>query len=72
MGVEQSLPCVKGAQTVEKVHCRGAQCAPVPICHMRNFPEKSVAAPGWRANNVRPYILYMAKLAFFDTLGSLV
>ena len=25
---------------------------------------------GWRANTVRPYILYMAKLAFFDTLGA--
>ena len=32
----------KGAQTVEKVLCRGAQCAPVPTCHVRSFPEKAL------------------------------
>ena len=34
--------------------------------------RKSVATLGWRANTVRPYILNMAKLAFFDALASLV
>ena len=24
------------------VHRRGAHCAPVPICHVRNFPEKAL------------------------------
>ena len=30
--------------------------------------QKSVAAPSWRANNVRPYILHKAKQMFFDIL----
>ena len=31
--------------------------------------RKSLAAPGWRANNVRPYILYITKQVFFLTFS---
>ena len=32
-----------------------------PFACEKNLPGKGVAAPSWRANNVRPYILYKAK-----------
>ena len=52
-------------QTVVKVPCRGALCARAHLS-CEKLSRKNVAALGWRANNVRPYILYIAKLAFFD------
>ena len=45
-------------------------CARVHLS-CEKLSRKSVAALGWRANTVRPYILYMARLAFFDALSPL-
>ena len=33
---------LEGSSACRKVLCRGAQCAPVPICHVRSFPEKAL------------------------------
>ena len=61
---------MREAQTVEKVHCRGEHCSPVPVCLGRNFPGKCVAAVSWRATNGRPYTRNKAGIQFFDGLRS--
>ena len=59
---------MREAQTVEKVHCRGEHCSPVPVCLGRDFPGKCVAAVSWRATNGRPYTRNRARMQFFDGL----
>ena len=60
---------MREAQTVEKVHCKGEPCSPVPVCLGRNFPGKCVAAVSWRATNGRPYTRNKIRMQFFDTQG---
>ena len=45
----------------QKARCRGAQCAPVGVWSVRGHSPKVDAAQGWRANDVRPYMLYSTK-----------
>ena len=42
MVLPNSARTVCARQPVKKVPCRGAQCARVPICHVRSFPEKAL------------------------------
>ena len=45
----------------QKVRCRGEQCSPVDVWSVRGPSPKADAAQGWRANDVRPYMLYSTK-----------
>ena len=45
----------------QKPRCRGEQCSPVGVLSVRGHSPKVDAAQGWRANDVRPYMLYSTK-----------
>ena len=57
------LPC--GAlfcrRSPPKARCRGEQCSPVGVWSARSHGPKADAVQGWRANDVRPYMLYIIK-----------
>ena len=44
-----------------KARCRGEQCSPVGVWSVRSHGPKADAVQGWRANDVRPYMLYIIK-----------
>ena len=44
-----------------KARCRGEQCSPVGVWSVRSHGQKVDAVQGWRANSVRPYMLYIIK-----------
>ena len=61
-----NLPSIATKQRAPPQKCSvgGAVCGRAHLS-CEKLSRKSVATLGWRANTVRPYILYMTKLAFF-------